>query len=519
MEMINRENINKLINSMTENSSTNVKKIKKLFGTLDYKDSECQSILHILVDNNYKKKKCFLAIKSLLDFGVNPNLKDDFDYIFIQTALYTGYSEDFICDIIKESLKYKLNVNHVDSDGDTIMHTVIYSDFYIGEINYIYHLLCDNGFDSTILDRTGKNLFQAMVDERKYTESQINIFKNLFENRTNISVDEPKKLQEKSQTSMKKNICENRILSNKELEELETVGKVLTNRAYVVSPAIGRDKELKNLMITLAQEKKLPIVVGESGVGKTALVEELAYRINTGQVPKFLQNKVILEITASQIAADGSTWVGEFEKAANKVFDLAEKYDVILFIDEIHTIYGIGSTVNKNNDLASMLKHRIDRTNLKVIGTTTEEEYTEYFSQDALKRRFEKIVVEEPKDEVLYVIIDKVINDYYIKTGIGFENEEIKRQVIEIILEATKKNHRVYDDMVNNPDLAISIIDKAVAFAKVYDSEYLTEDHFIESFEYCNRIYDTTKEQTIRKLKNIKPVNSSPKSKILRLKF
>jgi len=121
MEMINRENINKLINSMTENSSTNVKKIKKLFGTLDYKDSECQSILHILVDNNYNEKKCFLAIKSLLDFGVNPNLKDDFDYIFIQTALYTGYSEDFICDIIKESLKYKLNVNHVDSDGDTII--------------------------------------------------------------------------------------------------------------------------------------------------------------------------------------------------------------------------------------------------------------------------------------------------------------------------------------------------------------------------------------------------------------
>lgn len=255
-------------------------------------------------------------------------------------------------------------------------------------------------------------------------------------------------------------------------------------------------------MITLAQNKKRPLIVGESGVGKTALVEELVYRIKTGQVPRFLQGKIILEVNPAEIVA-GREYVGQFEENMTKLMKLCEKYDVIVFIDEIHTIYGIGSTKGKNNDMASMLKHYIDRTNLKVIGTTTEKEYDEFFSNDALKRRFEKIKVQEPTKEILYQIIDKVISDYFITTGISFENDNIKGQIVSIILESTEKGHRVYNDIVNNPDLSISIVDKAFAFAQVYDSEFITVNHFIESFEYCDRIYDFSKSQAIAKLKKL----------------
>src|SRR5699024_1417967 len=112
--MLNKNNIRVLLSKMTDDMHSNVKKIKSAFGSIDYTDEDNQSILHILVDDKYDETKCFLAIKSLLQIGLSPNLESDFEYNFIQTALYTGYSEEFILNIINESLKYNLNINHVD---------------------------------------------------------------------------------------------------------------------------------------------------------------------------------------------------------------------------------------------------------------------------------------------------------------------------------------------------------------------------------------------------------------------
>ena len=129
--MISKNNIRSLVSKMTDDIQSNIKKIKR----------DNQSILHILVDDKYDETKCFLAIKSLLEIGLSPNLEADYNYNFIQTALYAGYSEKFILNIITESLKHNLNVNHVDGDKDTIMHTAIYSDDYLGEVERIYELL------------------------------------------------------------------------------------------------------------------------------------------------------------------------------------------------------------------------------------------------------------------------------------------------------------------------------------------------------------------------------------------
>ena len=507
--MVNKGCVMKLLSKMTDNLYSNSEKIKSTFGKLDYKDCDAQSILHILVDDVYDEEKCFLAIQTLLEIGISPNLVDNYKYNFIQTALYAGYSEKFIFNIINESLKYDLDINHVDSDGDTIMHTAIYSDDYSDDLERFYDLLCDNGFDSSIKDNDDRDLVNAMIfmatEQAKYSDITIASFENKFNERclqaSNNNI---------SNTAM--------TASRKDLIELEEYGKVLNIKDYITRPTIGRDKELKNLMITLAQEKKNPLIVGESGVGKTAIVDELAYRIKIGEVPNFLKGRIILEVNPSDVVA-GCRYVGMFEDNMIKLMDLCEEQDAIIFIDQIHTIYGIGSSKDKDNDMSAMLKHYIDRSNLKVIGTTTEKEYNEFFSKDALKRRFEKISIKEPTEEVLYQIIDKVIIDYNEKNKIYFKDENIRQDIVNIILDATAKSHRIYNDMVNNPDLSISIIDKAFAFAKIYDSEFITLEHFAESFEYCDRIYDSAKEQAISRLKNLSANVSKPVQKILKLDF
>lgn len=510
--MLKISNIGKLVSTMDENTKINIKKLKKFFGNLKYVDDSNQSLLHILVDNKYDENKCFLAIKSLLQTGLSPNLEDFYNYNFIQTALYAGYSEDFIIKIIKEALKYNLDVNHVDSDKDTIVHTAIYSDNYLDDVINIYKTLIENGFDSSKIDHDGRNLVEAMIYQNQYSKEQIEDFSKLFLENTQSKIKVPD-----NNHNIKLNICKNisiKQLSDKEILELEKCGQVLNKKQYFSAPTIGREMELKNLFITLAQEKKNPLIVGESGVGKTALVDELVYRIQNGQVPSFLSNKIILEVTPSEVVS-GCSYVGQFEESMINLMKICKKYDVILFIDRIHTIYGIGTTGKKDNDMAAMLKHYLDRTNLKVIGITTTDEYSKFFSNDDLKRSFEKISVKEPNPEILVQIIDKVIEDYYLKNGIAFKDEQIKEQVVNIIVELTSKKHRDYQDIINNPDLSISIIDKAFAIASVYDSEFIDTNHFIESLEYCDRLSEFAKNQAINKLKNI----VKPTEKVLTIDF
>ena len=523
--MLNKNNIKVLLSKMTDDMNSNLKKIKSAFGSLEYTDDENQSILHILVDDKYDEEKCFLAIKSLLQIGLSPNLESDYNYNFIQTALYAGYSEKFILNIINEALKYNLNINHVDSDKDTIMHTAIYSDDYSGEVESIYDLISSNGFNSSLRDHEGRTLLEAMIFQKQYSQLQIDSFKKKFEERcTSLkkeSTDCEDNIDSKIDLSTKQENIVNsmvKVVSEKDILELEKYGIVLNKKNYMAEPIIGRDKELRNLMITLALEKKNPLIVGESGVGKTALVDELVYKIKTGNVPHFLKEKIILEINPSDIVA-GCQYVGMFEDNMTKLMKVCERLDVIVFIDEIHTIYGIGAAKGKENDMASMLKHYIDRSNLKVIGTTTEKEYNDFFSEDALKRRFEKITIKEPDDELLYQIINKVIFDYCIKNGLSLESNTLINQIVDIIVDATGKNHRVYSDIVNNPDLAISIIDKAFAFAKVYDSKFIATKHFIESFEYCDRIYEPTRNVAITRLKSLNINEEKPKQKILKVDF
>lgn len=538
--MINKQTITNLLSKMTENNKNNTKLIEKFFGTLNYRDSDNQTILHILVDNKYDESKCLLAIRSLLSNGLNPNALADFNYNFIQTALYAGYSENFILSIINESLKYGLDINHTDDDQDTIMHTAIYSDDYKGNYRQIFLLLVNNRFDTTKVDHDNRNVFEAMLymkttNQKTFSKFEIDLIRNLTPDNSNISnlssnqskptesttqnltsnnQEKQPSIQPKTTNQPKNSPKETIKISSDIIKELEKYGNILNLKSYLSSPTIGRDEELKNLIITLAADKKSPILVGESGVGKSALVDELAYRIQTGNVPKFLTNQIILEVTPSELVA-GDGIVSKFEKKITNLLSLCQKYQIILFIDEIHTIYGTGSYKNNDNDLSDMLKHYLDRSNLKIIGTTTDEEYTKYFAYDALKRRFEKIFITEPTDKVLEEIINKVIDDYSSKSNLYLKDEPLKDVIVSVITIATAKNHRIYNDNVNNPDLAISIIDKAFAYAKYYDSEIITLDHFIDSFNSCCRLSGPAKEQAIAALKEANKQKNKPFTRIL----
>ncbi len=508
--MPNAKIISDLLLNITNDENANLEEIKQALGTFQFQDITEQSLLHILVCDKHNERECLNAIKILLQNEVNPNLEDTIGSNFIQTAIYTGYSELFIINIIQESLHYGLDVNHIDHDGNTIMHSLIKSYYYCDGLTNIYKLLCNNGFDSYKKNCDGETLIDLALSY-KQNDKSIKSFIISFMKQTNYKLKNSDKQKLQNVNSLKlKNI--------EEITQIEKYGIILTKKNYETNPIIGREEELKKLMLILAQDKSCGIVVGNSGVGKTALVDELSYRIKTGKVPKFLKNKTILEINPNHLEA-GTKYRGSFQEKLESLVKLCIKYDIILLINEIHTIYGSGSVENNDNDLSSMLKTYIDRFDLKVIGTTTIEEYEKYFSNDALKRRFNKINIDEPSNELLYKIISKVIYDKCIKDLVYFKDDNIKEEIINIIVKYTSKNHRCYNDIVNNPDLAISIVSNAFALAKFNDSQSIKLGYFIEAFEMCDRIYSSSKEKAVYELSKLKNNNKKEKSKIIKIKF
>lgn len=299
---------------------------------------------------------------------------------------------------------------------------------------------------------------------------------------------------------------------NNKLHHINTdYSTTLTEKQFKNEPAIGRDNEVNELIVTLAQDKKNPILVGPSGTGKTTIAEELAYKIQNNNVPDFLKNRKIIEIDLASLLS-GTKYSGTLQDKFTSLINIAIKENAIIFIDEIHTIYGAGTHDKSDYDIAAMLKQAIDRQGLKVIGTTTTEEYEKYFSNDALKRRFDKVLVDEPNENILYKIINKVFNDYSSNNNIKLLDN--MKNIIYSLISLTDTKHRTWNDKVCNPDLVISIIDKIFANAKVNNQKELTIENIIYGINSCNRVYDSSKESAIGNL----DITEKPKTKIIQLK-
>lgn len=292
---------------------------------------------------------------------------------------------------------------------------------------------------------------------------------------------------------------------NKETKKDNKKYKELTSKEFECEPTIGRKKEINNLITILASDKKSPILVGESGTGKTSIVDEFAYLIQKEEVPNFLKDKKIIEVSSSSLVS-GTRYVGTLEKKFEKLLRYIKEEDAILFIDEIHTIFGAGASSKDDNDLAELLKEAINRENIKVIGTTTSEEYNKYFTTDALKRRFELIKIEEPTEELLKIIARKVFEDYSNQNEISIDNiENDLNNIVDLLIDLTKKEHRNFNDVTYNPDLIVTLIDKSFASAKINDRNNLNINDIIYAVESTDRIYDPPKEKCISNLKGLKP--------------
>ena len=174
MLSISQSKMNKLLSKMKiDNLDFNFELIELIFEDINETNEHGENILHYFVtDTVYNEYQCFLAVKTLLYKGINPNFSDAYNYNFIQTAIDTGYSEDFIYACIKESLKYGLDVNHKEEDGDTIIHTALLADDYHDGISKLLSILTENGYNPNIKNNDKKTIEDLVFESKKYNNKE-----------------------------------------------------------------------------------------------------------------------------------------------------------------------------------------------------------------------------------------------------------------------------------------------------------------------------------------------------------
>ena len=250
---------------------------------------------------------------------------------------------------------------------------------------------------------------------------------------------------------------------------IEEIGVDLNQRAMNgnLDPVTGRDEEIKRVLEILCRRcKNNPLLIGEAGVGKTAIVEELANMIVRGEVPLALRNKRIISLDMASSVA-GTKYRGEFEERMNKILkEIEENDDIILFIDEIHTLVGAGGAEGAI-DASNIFKPALARGKIRCIGATTTDEYKKYIEKDsALERRFQKVMIEAPSEDTVKSILMNLKEIYE-----GFHKVIIDEEIIDLIIHLSSKY--IYNR--NEPDRSIDILDEVSAKVSLKESKNLKE--------------------------------------------
>ena len=301
------------------------------------------------------------------------------------------------------------------------------------------------------------------------------------------------------------------IKHNKEKTNLTGFGYYLTGD--IGKDIKGREKEIRDLEASLIVPGNV-IVIGEAGVGKTAVVEHLAYLINHNKVPNILKDKKIFSLDLVKIMAN-TTYRGDLEAKLDKLIsDLEKDNNTILFIDEIHMIMGAGKSSSDNIDIANMIKSYLSNRKIQIIGATTTLEYEKYILEDkAFRRRFNKVVIDEPNDEVLYEILNTKRIEYENKLNIRMEDAD---KSIRLLIESTKKSHRDYSDNLCNPTLSLNILGRSFAYTAVDSKKSVTFSSLADSILAEDTLYRGSREDYANKLKKVKVKTISNKDKIIR---
>ena len=254
-------------------------------------------------------------------------------------------------------------------------------------------------------------------------------------------------------------------METQEFSVLKQYGEDLTKKTYFTNPAIARDTEIKKLIMVLLTPEKSGLLVGKPGIGKTAIVEGLAYLIQNNEVPDAIKGYRIIKLNSTSLL--GKVNINGKEELVIQILvnEIKNTEKTIIFIDEVHTL--IGGKQDGPMDLANILKPALDRGDIKAIGATTTIEYETYVIRDrAFLRRFEKIEVSEPDEKTTVKILMGTLPKIEKQTGCKFKyNNYVTEMLISSIVSATTEFKRVYGLSAMYPDVAFSVLTSAFSQA------------------------------------------------------
>jgi len=271
----------------------------------------------------------------------------------------------------------------------------------------------------------------------------------------------------------------------------------LTQNEYITNPAIARDDEIKKAILILLTPEKSAVLVGKPGIGKTAIVEGIAYKIQNNDIPDALKGYKIYRVNTTAL-------IGE-DEGENRVLKLVQELKtmerVILFVDEIHTL--IGSDSQGALDLANMFKEGLSRGTIKMIGATTTDEYNRYILRDkAFLRRFEKVEVSEPTEEMCVKILMQTLPKIEKQTGVSLPYTEfIKEKIMKFIVDTTKEYNRVYENASRYPDVALVLLRQVFSNAIYENKKQVGFKNIYDAVRFSKAVYPDVIKKQLRKFK------------------
>ena len=283
------------------------------------------------------------------------------------------------------------------------------------------------------------------------------------------------------------------------LSMIDIYGTDLTKKEYITDPAIARDEEIKQCILTLLTPEKSALLVGKAGIGKTAIVEGLAYRIQKGLVPDVLKGWSLIKINVASLIGTTTTENDTQSKLDVIVREIQEREKTILFIDETHLL------INKSGgaDFANFLKPSLDRGLIKMIGATTNEEYETYILRDrAFLRRFQKVEVLEADKPTTVKILMGTIPKLEKQVGVKLNYQPFQvEKFMNFIVNMTDEYKRVYEIASRYPDICLTIVSNAFTYA-LYDNEKIVSTkHFYKAICNCKSVYEDV---LVKEIENFK---------------
>lgn len=288
-------------------------------------------------------------------------------------------------------------------------------------------------------------------------------------------------------------------MENEFLSLIDVYGDNLTAKEYITDPAIARDDEIKQCILTLLTPEKSALLVGKAGIGKTAIVEGLAYRIQKEMVPDALKGWTVIKINVASLIGTATNENDTQSKLDVIIREIANREKTILFIDETHLLVNRSGGV----DFANLLKPSLDRGQIKMIGATTNEEYETYILRDrAFLRRFQKIEVLEADKPTTVKILMGTIPKLEKQIGVKINYQPFQTEkFMKFIVEMTDEYKRIYEVSSRYPDICLTIVSNAFTYA-LYDNEkVVSAKHFYKAICNAKSVYDDVKVKEIERFK------------------